>query len=124
MLVNLVKKKIRGSIIFNEIKSVNEIINLRKHILKKSFRKETTQRISGTTVNLTLETRVFVTMTESYLFKMIKFQTKIQIFLKPSIIILLTLQKIWEYSTGQINPGTVRIFSHECLVSVTILISK
>ena len=35
-----VKKKIRGSIRFNEIKSVNHIINLRKHILKKNLEKE------------------------------------------------------------------------------------
>ena len=54
-------------------KVINYIINLRKHILKKNFQKETTQRISGTAVNLTLQTRVFVTMAESYFLKMIKF---------------------------------------------------
>ena len=48
----------------------------------------------------------------------------IQIFLKPSIIILLILQKSWEYSTGLMTPRTDRIFSHKCLVSVTILVSK
>ena len=41
-LINQVKKKIKDSITFNEIKSVNYIINFRKHILKKNVRKETT----------------------------------------------------------------------------------
>ena len=44
--------------------------------------------------------------------------------LKPSVIILLTLQKIWVYSTWLMTPWTVRIFSPKCLVSVTILVSK
>ena len=45
-------------------------------------------------------------------------------FLKSSITILLILQKIWKYSTGLMTPRTVRIFSHECLVSVIIPVSK
>ena len=69
-------------------------------------------------------TRVFAMMTGSYLLKMMKLQTEILRSLKPSIIILLTLQKIWEYLTRLMTLRTVRIFPYKCLFSVTILVSK
>ena len=55
----------------NKVSKLNN--KLKKTYFKEKVPKETTQKISGTTVNLTLQTKVFVTMTESYLLKMIKF---------------------------------------------------
>ena len=54
-------------------------------------------------------------MTGSYLLKMMKLQTEILTSLKPSIIILLTLQKIWEYLTRLMTLRTVRIFPYKGL---------
>ena len=46
---------------------------LMKTYFKEKLPKGNNVKISGTTVNLTLQTRIFVTMPESYLLKMIKF---------------------------------------------------
>ena len=66
----------------NQVKRLYNIqrnkVNKLKYKLMKTYFKEKLPKgnivkISGTTVNLTLQTRIFVTMPESYLLKMIKF---------------------------------------------------